>query len=523
MTEINLEEFEQKVVVRGLRLEDFDDLVALQERCFPGMLPWERGNVESQLKVFPEGQLVVEVDGRLAASSSSLIVDYGSYSEWHDYKKISDSGYIRNHDPNGDTLYGIEMMVDPEYRGFRLSRRLYDARKELARERNLARIMIGGRIPGYHRHADAMSAREYVEAVMHKALYDPVLTAQLANGFTLKRLIPDYMPSDEESRGYATWLEWTNLDHVPEKPRRWQAVQWVRICAVQYQVRTVKSFEEFATQAEFFMDVASDHQADFVVFPELFTAQLLSFLETTRPGLAVRKVAELVPSYLELFRGLAVKYNANVIGGSIFEVEDGSLYNASYLFRRDGTLETQRKLHVTESERRWWGLEGGPGLRVFATDRGRVAILLSTDIEHPEVARFAAHEGADLLFVPFATGERSAYLRVRTCAHARAIENEVYVAIAGCVGNLPFVENVDVHYAQSGVFTPSDLAFARDGIAAECDANVETVVICDLDLEVLRRQRKVGSSLNWSEPRDDLYRLQFRRDDDAWETVDLED
>ena len=71
------------------------------------------------------------------------------YAEWHDWREIADGGFIRNHNTEGNTLYGIEIMVDPEYRGMRLARRLYDARKKLAREKNLMRIVLGGRIPGF--------------------------------------------------------------------------------------------------------------------------------------------------------------------------------------------------------------------------------------------------------------------------------------------------------------------------------------------------------------------------------------
>jgi predicted amidohydrolase len=112
--------------------------------------------------------------------------------------------------------------------------------------------------------------------------------------------------------------------------------------------------------------------------------------------------------------------------------------------------------------------------------------------------------------VPFNTDERSAYLRVRYCAQARCIENQIYVAIAGCTGNLPFVENADIHYAQSGILSPSDICFNRDGIAAECTPNVETVVVHDVDLELLRRYRAMGGVQNWGDRRSDLYQLQYR-------------
>jgi predicted amidohydrolase len=142
-------------------------------------------------------------------------------------------------------------------------------------------------------------------------------------------------------------------------------------------------------------------------------------------------------------------------------------------------------------------VQGGSTVEVFSTDRGRVAICVCYDIEFPEVVRIAAKQGARLIFCPFNTDGRPGYLRVRNCALARCIENHVYVVLAGCTGNLPFVENAHIHYAQSGIYTPSDIEFARDGIAAECQPNVETVVIRDVDLELLRRHRYAGSTQNW--------------------------
>ena len=121
---IDLSEFESKVVVRNIQPGDFDRIVAMQKACFPKMAPWSREQFDSQMELFPEGQFCVEYDGEIVASATSLIVDFDLYSEWHNWKEISDNGYIRNHDPNGDALYGIEIMVDPEYRGMKLARRL---------------------------------------------------------------------------------------------------------------------------------------------------------------------------------------------------------------------------------------------------------------------------------------------------------------------------------------------------------------------------------------------------------------
>ena len=505
-----IDPLEKELIVRSLRAEDYDRIASIQSRCFPGMRPWSREQFASHLAHFPEGQIGIEYGGVLVASSSSLRLDFGMYDGMHTWAAITDHGMIRNHNSHGSTLYGIEVMVDPDYRGMKLARRLYDARKELARDLNLMNIVIGGRIPGYAQHAGQMSAREYVDKVMSKTLVDPVLTAQLANGFVLKRLLQNYLPSDEESQGWATFLEWSNLDYQPDPNRRLVASRRVRICAVQYQMRRVAGFEEFAKQCEYFVDVASDYKCDFILFPEIFTMQLLSFIKAERPGLAVRKLAEYTPQYLELFSALALRHNINIIGGSIFAIENERLYNVAYLFHRNGGIDKQYKLHVTPNERRWWGVEPGNKLEVFETDKGKISIQICYDVEFPELGRLAAEQGAEIFFVPFCTDERYGYLRVRYCAQARCIENHVYVALAGNVGNLPDVENMDIQYAQSGILTPSDIPFSRDAVAAECTPNIETVIIEDVDLELLSRHRQTGNVLNWKDRRVDLYEVRLR-------------
>ena len=191
-----------QMIVRSLEMEDYDQLVELQLKCFPGMKTWSKEQVESQLKHFREGQICVEYKGKLIGSSSSLVIDFDEYADSHSWTDISDRGMITNHDPEGDTLYGIEIMVDPEFRGMKIGRRLYEARKELARRLNLKRIIIGGRVPNYHKHSDKLSVHQYVEKVMSKKLHDPVLTFQLANGFVLKRIITDYRVLNQAVKGF---------------------------------------------------------------------------------------------------------------------------------------------------------------------------------------------------------------------------------------------------------------------------------------------------------------------------------
>ncbi|MCB9793588.1 MAG: GNAT family N-acetyltransferase [Alphaproteobacteria bacterium] len=513
---IDLSQYETQVRVRPLTLDDYEAVVALQRVCFPLQLGlWTREEFNSQVRTFPEGQLCVEYEGRVVASSASLILSYEDYSEWHDWENVSANGMITNHDPGGDTLYGIEIQVHPEFRGRRLARRLYEARKEICQRRGLARILIGGRIPGYAAHQHEMSASEYAEAVREKRLYDPVLSAQLSNGFVLRQLIEDYYPSDEDSSGYATHLEWVNLDYVPKGARahRRRRVNRVMLGMVQYMMRPITSWEQFAQQVEFFVDTASDWGLDILVFPELFTLQLLT-LVTGRPSESARQLAAFTPRYLELFTELAIKYRVNIVAGSQLTLEDDHLFNVAYLFRRDGTIGRQKKIHPTPNEARHWGIQGGDQVEVFDTDVGKVAVLICYDIEFPELARIVAERGAHLILVPYNTADRYGHVRVNTCARARCIENHVFVATAGCVGNLPFVDNADIHFAQSGVYTPADVGFPWDGVAAEAAAGVETIVVQEVDTELARRHRADGSTLNWQDRRRDLYRVLWRGEEE---------
>lgn len=510
MPNIDLSKFEKKLLVRQSTPRDFEAIIALQKLCFPDMVPWRMDQLESHVAIFPEGQLCVEYDGKIIGSSSSLIVNFDEYDDQHTWDEITGEGTISTHDPEGCNLYGIEVMVHPDYRGMKIGRRLYEARKDLARDLNLKSIVIGGRIPNYHKHAGEMSPAEYVRKVIRHDLKDPILTFQLSNGFVVKRINRNYLPEDDASLHHATLMEWYNVDYHPKTKRHFKTAFPVRVCVIQYMMKRINSFREFSNQCEYFVDVASNYKSDFAVFPEIFTTQLLSFLGGKSPSDAIRKLTAYTEPYIKMFTEFAVKYNVNIIGGSHFVEEAGRIYNVAYLFRRDGTIEKQYKLHITPNEQRWWGISPGDAVRVFDTDSGRIAMLVCYDIEYPELARLVTQKGAQILFTPFCTDERQGYLRVRYCAQARAVENQVYSVIAGTVGNLTQVENMDIQYAQSAIFTPSDFAFPRDGIMGECTPNLEMVVVGDLDLELLKRTRRDGTVTLWKNRRTDLYELRLK-------------
>jgi len=112
--------------------------------------------------------------------------------------------------------------------------------------------------------------------------------------------------------------------------------------------------------------------------------------------------------------------------------------------------------------------------------------------------------------VPYCTDTRAAYLRVRYCCQARAIENQVFVVTAGVIGNLPGVDAMDINYGRAAVLTPSDFEFARDGIQAEADNNVEMLLVTDLDITNLYRSRATGSVTPRLDRRLDLFDYRTR-------------
>lgn len=270
-------------------------------------------------------------------------------------------------------------------------------------------------------------------------------------------------------------------------------------------MRPIKSFEEFAHQVESQVESAADYKSQFVLFPELFTMQLLSYLKVDDPAQAVRRLAELVPDYEKLFRRLAIEYDLYIVAGSIPVMEEDKVYNAAYLFTPHGGVFQQRKVHLTRAEKGPMQMTRGDEFCVFETDYGKISILVCYDVEFPEAARIVAEAGTEILFVPSCTDERQGFFRVRYCAHARAIENQIYVAVTGTIGSLAGVPMASTNYGQGAILTPNDFYFARDGIAAQGDVNMEQIVVSDVDMALLDERRVNGTVIPLNDKLQDVY------------------
>lgn len=498
----------------NLSIEDYQQLLVAMKAAYPNWPGnyWSLASIENLINRFPKGQIVVKADGKVVGCALSIVVKYPKFGDNHTYVQITGNYTFKTHDDKGDVLYGIEVFIHPDYRGLRFGRRLYDSRKELCEELNLKAVVFGGRIPHYHTYAGTMTPKEYIQKVKQKDIYDPVLSFQLANDFHVKKVIKGYMPDDAQSMEYGTLLEWHNVYYSSPETNIFSAKKYVRIGLIQWQMRQYSSLQDMFGQVEYFIDSISAYGSDFALLPELFNGPLMAEFNNMNEAEAIRALAQFTPQIREHFLKLAISYNVNIITGSLPCMEDDELKNVGYICHRNGSIDRYEKIHITPDEHKAWGITGGNTLKVYETDAGKIGVLICYDVEFPELGRLLAEQGMQILFVPFLTDTQNSYMRVRTCAMARAIENECFVAITGSVGNLPKVDNMDISYSQSAVFTPCDFAFPSNGVKTEATPNTEMILIADVDLQLLDELHSYGSVRNLKDRRTDFYTLKLNKE-----------
>jgi predicted amidohydrolase/GNAT superfamily N-acetyltransferase len=522
----SLTDSRSRLIVRNANLMDVKAIALLTNRVYSGtdMRGYSESEIIGQINNFAQGQFVVTVDEKIVGYCATFRIAGRVGLKPHSWIEITGNGYGSKHDANGDWLYGMEVCVDPGYQGYRIGQRLYSERKALCKSLRLKGIVFVGRLPSLAKNLPKFGGVEkdgvekYVAQVVERKQSDPVLSFQLRNGFEVIGIVKNYMESDKQSLGYGVHLVWRNPQEPSDREKK-RAKNYgnrlpdtVRIGTVQFMQRRVSSFEEFIENVRYFVDVVAEYSGDFVVFPEMFSLQILSIEDQElNSAEAIEALTKYTPRFIEAMREMALRYNINIIGGSHpTRVTEERVENVAYIFLRDGSVHEQSKIHPTPNEVYWWNIKGGNKLNAINTDCGPIGVLICYDSEFPELARHLANQGVQILFVPFCTDERQGYLRVRYCCQARAVENQMYVVMSGNVGNLPNVANMDIQYAQSCILTPCDFSFARDGISADTTPNVETVAIADLRLETLSMARNTGTVQNLRDRRHDLYHVQWR-------------
>ena len=206
---------EAEVIIRNTTPAHFDDIRELQRKVYPGLKPWSYEQLENHIKVFAEGQFIADLEGKIVGTSSSFIILWDEYGPDHNWKEITGAGMFSTHNPEGKTLYGAEVCVDPELRKKGIGQKLYRQRRELCTRLNLKRIIAAGRIPNYYLYAGKMDPHTYCLKVIWGDIYDPVLRFQLRQGFQFCDIVENYLHGDSQSLEFASLIVWLNPDYNP--------------------------------------------------------------------------------------------------------------------------------------------------------------------------------------------------------------------------------------------------------------------------------------------------------------------
>lgn len=274
----------------------------------------------------------------------------------------------------------------------------------------------------------------------------------------------------------------------------WGAVmvgRLVSIAACQFAVRPVTSFDEFAGHVRKLLDQARG--ADLVVFPELFTVELFTIYPDWQraPIAELTRIDEYTPMYRQLFADEARVRGQYIAAGSHLMQELGRYFNVAHLFAPDGALYTHAKTHIFPAEGDWSTVEGDK-MEVYDLPFGRVGFNVCYEAEIPECAATLAEQGAELIICPSFTFTSYGFWRVRHCAQARAIENQVYF-VHCCTSGQPGAPLPD-GWARSSILSPCDTPWNPDGVVTEADPNREMVIIGQIDLDQIYPNREQGAA-----------------------------
>ena len=208
-----------KVKIRQARIEDIDEILAVEEEAWPEGLRATREQFFSRIEVFPEGTLVAEIDGAIVGVVATEILKYDLKHPIPTWEEATDSGFIKkSHNPNGDTLYGVDLSVSRFANN--ASKALMIAVGKLIIRLNLKQGILGARIPRYHKFAHQVKVEEYVYGRRNNRPFDPELFFYTKLGLEIVSILPNYI-KDPESCDYGVLLRWRNPFYGKPFPKLW--------------------------------------------------------------------------------------------------------------------------------------------------------------------------------------------------------------------------------------------------------------------------------------------------------------
>lgn len=278
----------------------------------------------------------------------------------------------------------------------------------------------------------------------------------------------------------------------------------VEVATAQYPIDAFGDFSEFQSKAARWVQEAVNHGAELLVLPEYGGMELTSLLpEHVRDDLQAQLV-ELQPlrdDVVATWRALAERHGVTLLAPSMpWRLEDGRFVNRAWLFT-PSAADFQDKQIMTRFESGPWGIAPGDTLKLFDTPAGRLGVLICYDSEFPLLARALVEAGAELLLVPSCTDTDAGYHRVRWCAQARAIEQQVAVIHSPTVGEALWSPAVDLNIGRAAVYTPCDHGFPPDGVLTLAPDATPGWQFARLDLDAiaaLRTRGQVNNHADWT-------------------------
>lgn len=281
----------------------------------------------------------------------------------------------------------------------------------------------------------------------------------------------------------------------------------IKISSCQFELQKVDNFSTFKDRIlHAFNDVPLT--SDYVLLPELFTMSLLTtynnynqFTEKDN-----EKLGFFLDDYLQFFKNLSQERRQIIIAGSTIEPTSKGNYNTAYIFDGEGNVLKHRKTHIFPAESAWNTLEGDK-LEVFKIGPVAFSIAICYEIEIPEIAHIYSQKGADIIFCPSYTFSEYGFWRVRHCAHARSIENQLYVVHCPTIGEIQ--GSVLNGFGTTAIIGPADLPWTKNGIIVETTSKSSAVITAELSLIDLYENRENGAATTYKDRirRKDIYTL----------------
>jgi predicted amidohydrolase len=267
-----------------------------------------------------------------------------------------------------------------------------------------------------------------------------------------------------------------------------------KISACQFPVAR-GGFDDFRTRVEAAMaEVPRD--SDYVLFPELFTVGLVTSYPDASSLADLTRIVEFTPRYRELFHQIAVSRKQFVLAGSHLEKHGDLYFNVAHLFTPEGRELTHKKTHIFPAESQWQTTEGDT-LEVWDVGPAKVGVAICYETEIPEVCRILAYNGAEIILCPSFTFSEAGFWRVRHCAQARCIENQIYLVHCCTIGDAG--APLPPGYGRTSILSPCDKPWNPNGIVAEAAVNQPMVVTAAVDIDPLYENRKTGAATTFND------------------------